>query len=201
MRDLAVLTFVTLDGVMQAPSMPGEDTSGGFARGGWAVPYWDGVMRQVQAEAMAQPYDMLFGRGTYDLFASHWPNAENSPVADKMNRARKYVVTSDPDGLHWNNSSAISGELLEELSRLKQMEGPLLQVHGSWQLIQFLIAHGLIDEFRLWVVPVVVGSGKRLFQEPDRPTTLHLAKTAACANGAVMCVYRQNRPDLTSGRA
>jgi len=94
MREIAALTFVTLDGVMQAPSMPEEDRSGSFEQGGWAAPYWDGVMEQVQREAMAEPYDMLFGRKTYDLFAGHWPAISNNPVADMMNAATKYVVTS-----------------------------------------------------------------------------------------------------------
>lgn len=111
MRELAILTFMTLDGVMQAPSMPDEDRSGGFEHGGWARPYWDEVMAQVEREAMAAPYDMLFGRHTYDLFAGHWPNVDGDPVADMMNAARKYVVTSAATDLKWNNSRPISGDV------------------------------------------------------------------------------------------
>ncbi len=191
MRDLAILTFVTLDGVMQAPSMPEEDRSGGFKGGGWAAPYWPGVMEQVQAEAMATPYDMLFGRKTYDLFAGHWPNLEGDPVAEMMNAARKYVVTSTPTGLDWHNTEAINGDVAQKISELKHRTGPILQVHGSSQLIQILLARDLIDEFRLWTFPVIVGTGKRLFGDPLDHTELKLVKAAANQNGVVMSIYRR----------
>ncbi|MEM9625362.1 MAG: dihydrofolate reductase family protein [Pseudomonadota bacterium] len=191
MRDLAILTFVTLDGVMQAPSMPDEDRSNGFQSGGWAAPYWEEVMTQVQQEAMSEPYDILFGRKTYELFASHWPNAKESPIADMMNAARKYVVTTTLTSLTWNNSSAIAGDIAGEIGRLKRQGGPLLQVHGSSQLIQSLLAHDLIDEFRLWTFPVVTGSGKRLFAPDCQPRNLKLLKSAACPNGVQMNIYRR----------
>lgn len=161
MRELAILTFITLDGVMQAPSMPEEDTSGGFKHGGWAAPYWDDVMKQVQKEAMAAPYDMVFGRKTYELFASHWPNVDPSdPIARMMNDATKYVATTTLDAFEWKNTVPIKGNAAAEITRLKQQDGPLLQVHGSGELIQTLLANELIDEFRLWVFPVAVGAGK-----------------------------------------
>ncbi|WP_282047536.1 dihydrofolate reductase family protein [Roseibium album] len=191
MRNIAILTFITLDGVMQAPSKPDEDRSGNFERGGWATPYWNGVMEQVQKEAMSEPYDMLFGRKTYDLFAGHWPDAAGDPVADMMNAASKYVVTSRPDNLSWKYSHAISGDIARKISDLKLEDGPILQIHGSWELIQFLLAHDLIDEFRLWTFPVVAGSGKRLFEKPAKPETLKLAKSEPCANGVVMSIYRR----------
>ncbi|WP_299484258.1 dihydrofolate reductase family protein [uncultured Roseibium sp.] len=191
MRKIAALTFVTLNGVMQAPSMPEEDRSGDFGQGGWATPYWEGVMEQVQAEAMAEPYDMLFGRKTYELFAGHWPDVDDNPVADRMNRARKYVVTSSTEPLAWTNSQPIAGDLAKEIARLKSQAGPLLQIHGSWQLIQFLLAHKLIDEFRLWTFPVVVGSGKRLFDKSAPECKLKLVRSAACVNGAVMSIYER----------
>lgn len=191
MRDLAILTFVTLDGVMQAPSMPEEDRSGGFKGGGWAAPYWSGVMEQVQAEAMATPYDMLFGRKTYDMFAGHWPNVEGDPVAQMINAARKYVVTSTPTGLDWNNTEVITDSIAHKISQLKHRPGPILQVHGSSQLIQFLLAHDLIDEFRLWTFPVIAGAGKRLFGTPLDHTDLKLVKTAVNQNGVVMSIYRR----------
>jgi len=190
MREIAALTFVTLDGVMQAPSMPDEDRSGGFEHGGWAAPYWGDVMDQVQHVAMAEPYDMLFGRKTYDLFAGHWPNQSEDPAALVMNAARKYVVTSRATDLTWNNSSAISGDVFGAISRLKTQEGPLLQIHGSWELIQSLFSHDLIDEFRIWVFPVVAGAGKRLFESGAPNRTLSLVKTAACSGGPVMSIYR-----------
>ncbi len=184
MRKLAVLTFVTLDGVMQAVRSPEEDTSGGFMRGGWAAKYWDEVMAQVKEEAMAEPYDLLLGRKTYELFAS-------SPNADRMRNATKFVATSTLSELKWENSVRITGDVAAEVARLKSQEGPLLQVHGSWQLIQTLLAHELIDEFRLWIFPVVVGSGKRLFGQNAVPTGLTLVKTRATSTGVVMCIYRR----------
>ena len=148
MRNLAVLTFLTIDGVMQAPAQPEEDPSGGFVHGGWAVNYWDEVMAQVNEEAMAVPYDLLLGRKTYESFAAYWPNVSNDPHADKLNNATKYVATSTLSDLAWKNSMPITGDIASEVSRLKNEDGPLLQVHGSWQLIQTLLSHELIDEFR-----------------------------------------------------
>ncbi|MEM9586122.1 MAG: dihydrofolate reductase family protein [Planctomycetota bacterium] len=192
LRQLAILTFVTLDGVMQAPSVPEEDTSGGFAHGGWARPYWDDVMAQVMREAMAEPYDLLLGRTTYDLFASTFSNASAAnPVATKLNEATKYVVTSTNNTLVWQNSNRISGDISTAVRRLKTQDGPLLQVHGSWQLLQTLVANELVDEFRLWTFPVVVGSGKRLFGDGNPLSSLSLAKTEATPGGAVMTIYRR----------
>lgn len=191
MRDLAVLTFVTLDGVMQGPTSPEEDPSGQFERGGWAAPYWEGVMAQVTAEAMGTPYDVLFGRKTYEMFAAHWPKADDAdPHARMLNEARKYVVTSTLRAFEWQNSVAVTGDLMAEISKLKSQDGPLLQVHGSWQLIQGLLAHGLVDEFRLWTFPIIVGSGKRLFGPDTTPASLNHIKSAPCSNGAVMNFYR-----------
>ena len=191
-RDLAILTFVTLDGVMQGPTSPQEDPSGHFSHGGWAADYWEGVMAQVTTEAMSTPYDVLFGRKTYEMFAAHWPNVgDENPHANMLNTAKKYVVTSTLSELKWRHSQPITGDIATEISRLKNADGPLLQVHGSWQLIQSLLSLGLIDEFRLWTFPVVVGSGKRLFG-PDAPSTkLKHVKTAPCDNGAVMNIYRR----------
>ncbi len=194
MRELAILTFVTLDGVMQGPSSPEVDPSGQFTRGGWAADYWEDVMAQVRQEAMAKPYDILFGRKTYELFAAHWPNAgDDNPVAKMMNNATKYVASSTLTTLEWKNSTLLTGDIVSEVSRLKEQDGPLLQIHGSWQLIQTLLAHELIDEFRLWTFPVVVGSGRRLFDQGTALTQLKLVKTAPCVNGAVMSIYRLNQ--------
>ena len=191
MRELALLTFVTLDGVMQAPSMPDEDRSGGFDRGGWAAPYWEGVMEQVRREAMASPYDMLFGRKTYDLFAGHWPAVENDPTANMMNAARKYVVSTTRRDLPWGNSHLITGDVPRKIAALKEQDGPLLQVHGSAHLIRTLLAHDLVDEIRLWTFPVIVGTGKRLFDAGCQPMALALTKSEPGANGVVMGIYRR----------
>ena len=134
LRDLAIITFLTLDGVMQAPVKPEEDPSGGFIHGGWSVNYWDEVMEQVMEEAMAAPYDLLLGRKTYEIFAAHWPHAGNDPQASKLNNATKFVATSTLSKLEWKNSMRITGDIAAEVSRLKDQDGPLLQVHGSCQL-------------------------------------------------------------------
>lgn len=192
MRELAILTFLSLDGVMQGPTSPEEDPSGGFSQGGWAQSCWDGVMEQVGREAMAEPYDMLFGRKTYDMFASHWPEADpEDPAAARMNGAAKYVASSTLTNPSWQNTTVLSGNVAKQVAALKQADGPLLQVHGSGHLIQTLLKHDLIDEFRLWTFPVVVGSGKRLFENGARPSSLTLKKSEATGNGAVMAIYRQ----------
>ncbi|WP_299778681.1 dihydrofolate reductase family protein [uncultured Roseobacter sp.] len=185
MRDLAILTFVTLDGVMQSPSMAEEDPSNGFAHGGWAAPFWEETMPRVAATAMAAPYDILFGRKTYDIFAGHWPNAPKSDQSDRLNQAQKHVVTSHLDPLTWQNSHPITGNVVEAIQELKRQDGPLLQVHGSAQLIQTLLANDLIDEFRLWTFPVVVGTGKRLFETGTKPATLTLVSSEPLSNGVV----------------
>ena len=192
MRELAILTFQTLDGVMQSPASPEEDPSGGFTHGGWAVDCWDDVMKQVLQEAMAEPYDLLLGRKTYELFAPNWSKAPaNNPVAMKLNSATKYVVTSTLDTLEWNNSVTITGDIATEVADLKKQDGVLLQVHGSWQLIQTLLAYDLIDEYRIWTFPVIIGSGKRLFEAGAAPKNLKLVKSDTCPTGATMNIYRR----------
>jgi len=190
MRKLALLTFLTLDGVMQSPSGPEEDRSGGFVHGGWAQDCWDEVMEQVAEEAMAEPYDLLLGRATYDAFAASFQGAgETNAVARQLNAATKYVVTSDSSTLRWSNSQGISGDIAAHVTRLKNQNGPLLQVHGSWQLTQTLLSNDLVDEFRLWTFPVVVGSGKRLFSHRTTMTGLNLLKSKTTSNGATMSIY------------
>lgn len=148
-------------------------------------------MAQVNEEAMAAPFDLLFGRKTYESFAGYWPNVSNNQHADKLNNATKYVATSTLSKLEWKNSIPITGDIAAEVSRLKDQDGALLQVHGSWQLIQTLLTHELIDEFRLWTFPLVVGAGKRLFGEGAVPSYLTLVKTKSTSNGVVMSIYRR----------
>lgn len=186
MRELAILTFTSLDGVMQAPKMPEEDRSGAFEGGGWADPYWNEVMKLVGKEAMAEPYDVLFGRNTYDLFAAH--ATDDHP----MHNYNKIVATSNPETLRWNNSTPITGDIGAEVARLKEQDGLLLQVHGSCELIQTLLSHNLVDELRLWTFPVVLGNGKRLFGSGTVPAEFRLVKTDHTSNGVVMGVYRRN---------
>lgn len=185
MRELAILTFITLDGVMQAPKMPEEDRSGGFDGGGWADPYWDEVMNLVGKEAMAEPYDVLFGRNTYDAFAAY--ATDDHP----MHNFKKIVATSKPETLGWNNSTPITGDIAAGVARLKEQDGPLLQVHGSCELVQTLLSHNLVDELRLWTFPVVLGAGKRLFGSGAVPVNFKLVKTDNTSNGVVMGIYRR----------
>lgn len=195
MRELAVLSFVTLDGVMQAPGSPEEDPSHGFDQGGWAAPFWDGVMPHVERTAMAEPYDIVFGRKTYDLFAGYWPNAPASGVSQRLNAARKYVATSNPAtkgaSMGWHNTHALQNDAANEVRKLKSQDSVLLQVHGSAQLIQTLLAHDLIDEFRIWTFPVLVGSGKRLFEGSHPQLNLQLVTAGVLDNGVTAQVYRR----------
>ena len=175
---------------MQSPSSPEEDPSGGFTQGGWAAPYWEETMPQVMRTAMSQPYDIIFGRKTYDLFAGHWPNAPKSDIGDMLNEAKKHVVTSSSDALSWNNSHPISGDIVGKIAALKADDGPFLQVHGSSRLIQTLHGADLVDEYRLWTFPVVLGTGKRLFEQSADPRTMTLARTESLGNGVLSQVYR-----------
>lgn len=186
MRKLAVLTFMTLDGVMQAPKVPEEDLSGGFKGGGWADPYWNEVMNLVAKEAMSEPYDALFGRNTYDVFSAH------ATPDHPMHSLKKIVATSKPDTLGWNNTSAITGDIAVEVRKLKQQDGPLLQVHGSCELIQTLLENDLVDELRLWTFPVVVGSGKRLFGSGAISAKFDLMKTDCTSSGVIMALYKRS---------
>lgn len=188
MRKLAILIFQSLDGVMQAPSVPEEDTTGGFTKGGWAKSHWDEVMEQVGREAMSEPYDLLLGRKTYELFSLH-----NSPIDSPLNDMRKYVLTNTLSELDWKNSIAISGNVAEEVTKLKAQDGLLLQVHGSWQLIQELLKNNLVDELRLWTFPVIIGSGKRLFTEGVITQKLSLIKSEASTNGVIMSIYKVSK--------
>ncbi|MEM7686394.1 MAG: dihydrofolate reductase family protein [Pseudomonadota bacterium] len=191
MRELAILVFVTLDGVMQAPGSAAEDPSGSFDMGGWAAPFWDGVMPHVERTAMSEPYDVLFGRRTYDLFASYWPNATKSVASDRLNTAEKFVATSTPLAAHWQNSRTLTGDVMQEIRLLKSQDAPLLQVHGSARLIQSLLKHDLIDEFRIWTFPVLLGAGKRLFGGASSPANLRLTAAEGLPNGVLSSVYRR----------
>ena len=189
MRKLLVTTFVTLDGVMQAPGGPGEDDSGGFAYGGWSVNYWDDQMGEVMGEAMSKPFDLLLGRKTYDIFAAFWPNASDDAGGKPLNDATKYVASRSQPTLAWGPSVLIEGDAAEGVAALKNGNGPALQVHGSGNLIQTLLRHNLVDEFRLWVFPVVIGSGKRLFADGTIPAGLKLIDSKISTTGVVIGTY------------
>ena len=189
MRKLIVSTFVTLDGVMQAPGGPEEDAEGGFAYGGWSVNYWDDQMGEVMGEAMSKPFDLLLGRKTYDIFAAFWPNASDDAGGKPLNDATKYVASRSQPTLAWGPSVLIEGDAAEGVAALKNGNGPALQVHGSGNLIQTLLRHNLVDEFRLWVFPVVIGSGKRLFADGTIPAGLKLIDSKISTTGVVIGTY------------
>jgi dihydrofolate reductase len=189
MRELVVHTFLTLDGVMQAPGGPEEDPSGAFDHGGWAVGYWDDQIEGAMGEAMSQPFDLVLGRKTYEIFAAYWPHSDD-PGAELLNKATKHVATTTRTELEWENSKPIEGEVSEAVRALKQEDGPELHVHGSANLIQTLLEHGLIDEFRLKIYPLVLGTGKRLFDGGTVPAGLELASSQLSSSGVIMTTYR-----------
>jgi dihydrofolate reductase len=186
MRQLIVQTFVTLDGVMQAPGGPGEDDDGGFTQGGWSMSYWDDQMGQVMGEATSRPFAMVLGRRTYDIMAAFWPHASEEEGGKVFNDATKYVASRGRPTLEWSNSVLIEGDAADGLAALKQEDGPELQVHGSANLIQTLLRHNLVDQYRLWVFPVVIGSGKRLFGDGAVPAGLRLVDSKVSSTGVVM---------------
>ena len=189
MRKLIVSTFLTLDGVMQGPGGPGEDDSGGFAHGGWSVNYWDEKMGEVMGAAMSAPFDLVLGRTTYDIFAAFWPDAPEEAGGKPLNDATKYVASRSQPTLDWSNSVLIEGDAAEGITALKQEDGPELQVHGSGNLIQTLLRHNLVDEYRLWVFPLVIGSGKRLFSDGTIPSALKLVDSKVSTTGVVIGTY------------
>jgi dihydrofolate reductase len=189
MRKLIVSTFLTLDGVMQAPGGPEEDDSGGFTHGGWSVHYWDDLMGEVMTEAFSVPFDLLLGRRTYDIFAAYWPHAPEEAGGKPLNDATKYVVSRGHPTLEWEESVLIEGDAAEGVAKLKATEGPELQVHGSGNLIQTLMRHSLVDEYRLWVFPLVMGSGKRLFADGTIPSGLKLVDSKVSTTGVVIGTY------------
>jgi dihydrofolate reductase len=191
MRKLIVQSFVTLDGVMQAPGGPGEDDDGGFAYGGWSVNYWDDQMGEVMGQATSRPFAMVLGRRTYDIMAAYWPTAPEEEGAKVFNDATKYVASrSRPDLEAWSNSVLLEGDAAGALAARKREDGPELQVHGSANLIQTLLRHNLVDEFRLWVFPLVIGSGKRLFADGTVPAGLRLADSKVSSTGVVMGTWQ-----------
>ena len=189
MRKLVVSTFLTLDGVMQAPGGPEEDASDGFAHGGWSFHYFDDEVGAFMDELMGKPFDLVLGRRTYDIFAAFWPHASEEQGAKPLNDATKYVASRGRPTLEWDRSVLIEGDVAEAIAALKQQDGPELQVHSSADLIQTLLRHGLVDEYRLLVFPIVVGSGKRLFADGAIPGGLRLVDSRVSGSGVVMGVY------------
>lgn len=190
MRKLVVLTFMTLDGVMQAPGGPQEDPTGGFNYGGWTVPYFDDVLGSVMGEQMTPPFDLLLGRKTYDIFAAYWPH-QDSEDAQPLNRATKYVVSHEDRALSWEPSHLITGDVVAEIKKLKGQDGPMFQVHGSSVLIQTLLKNDLVDELWLKIFPVTLGVGKRLLGDGVIPGALTLEESMTTPTGVVVASYKR----------
>ena len=193
MRKIIILSFITMDGVMQAPGGPTEDASGGFKYGGWTVPYFDESLGNVMNEQMSRPFDLLLGRKTYEIFASYWPNHNdaNDPVASGINKARKYVASRSALEFDWENSIQLKSDVVGEIRKLKSQDGPELQVHGSGNFIQTLLKHDLEDEFWLKIYPVTLGPGKRLFAEGTIPAAFRLTKSLVTPTGVVVADYER----------
>lgn len=201
MRKIVVGAFVSLDGVMQAPGGPEEDPTGGFRYGGWTTTYWDDVAGNAIGEGFTEPFDLLLGRRTYDIFAAHWPyvemdpeassfNALNMQIAEKFNRLTKYVATHRPDSLTWQNSQALGSDIVASVKRLKQGDGPILLTQGSTELLKLLFANDLVDEMRLMTFPLTLGKGKRLF-DGAIPAAFRLTKSAVSTTGGFIASYER----------
>jgi len=191
-------TFLTLDGVMQAPGGPGEDEEGGFSKGGWSVNFFDDEVGEAMDTFMSVPFDLVLGRKTYDIFAAYWPNASPEDAAKPLNAATKYVASRGRPNLSWERSVLLEGDVAQAVASLKQEDGPELQVHGSGDLLQTLIREGVVDEFQLLVFPVLVGSGKRLFAQGTVPASLKLIESRVSPSGVVIGRY-QPAGELVTG--
>ena len=188
MRRLIVSTFLTLDGVMQAPGGPEEDPTGGFTLGGWAANFFDDEM--MDQMAASGPYELLLGRGTYEIFSAHWPYDEG-PIADHLNGTRKHVASTTLKRVEWSNSTLIEGDVADYVRELKGGNGPEVQVHGSPGLIQTLLEHDLVDELRTWIFPLTLGTGKRLFGDGTIPGALRLTSSKASKTGVTINFYER----------
>lgn len=193
MRKLVVGTFLTLDGVMQAPGDPNEDRDGGFRHGGWLIPYFDDKVGEIMTEWIKRAGAFLLGRKTYEIFAGYWPKSTDpaDEIATALNTRSKFVASRTLDKVTWNNSHLLKGDVAEEVAKLKGQEGGEIQVHGSGDLLQTLLKRDLIDTLRIWQFPVVIGTGKRLFGEGTIPGSFQLVDTQLATTGAVLHVYER----------
>ncbi len=188
MRKIIVLSFVTLDGVIQAPGGPKEDTSGGFKYGGWSFGYWDEAIGKIMGKQIKPPYDLLLGRKTYEIFAPYWSKQKHEP-ADAFNKAKKYVVSTTLKELDWKPSELISSNVVEQIKKLKKQKGPNLQVHGSANLVQTLLKNDLVDELWLKIYPITIGTGKRLFGDGTIPAEFKLKDCKTSTKGVIAATY------------
>jgi dihydrofolate reductase len=193
MRKIVVLTFISIDGVMQAPGGRKEDTSGGFKYGGWTFPYFDKFLGNVMSEQMGHPFDLLLGRKTYDIFASYWPHQDSNKnqAAASLNNARKYVVSHNGHKLDWKNSVLINSNVVKEIKKLKEQGDHELQVHGSSNLIQTLLKNDLVDELWLKIFPVTLGIGKKLFADGTIPKSFRLKESKTSPKGVIVASFER----------
>jgi dihydrofolate reductase len=189
MRNIIILTFLSLDGVMQAPGGPEEDTSGGFEYGGWIVPYSDEFMNEVMVEQMTKPFDLLLGRRTFEIFASYWPKHEDKWPG--INTVTKYVVSNSITKHEWNNSVFLKGDVANEIKKLKEQDGPDLQVYGSGNLIQTLLKHDFVGELWLKIFPIILGKGRKLFTEGTIPAGWKLIDSKVSPRGVIIANYKR----------
>jgi dihydrofolate reductase len=189
MRKIIVLSFVSMDGVMQAPGGPEEDVTSGFKYGGWTVPYFDEFAGKVMGEQMGRPFDLLLGRKTYDIFASYWP--QHREEGKGLNQATKYVASRHPLQSAWEGTVHLGGDVLKEIKDLKAQDGPDLQVHGSGNLIQTLLKADLVDELWLKIFPVTLGPGKRLFGEGTVQAAFDLTECKVSPKGVIVANYKR----------
>lgn len=192
-----VFTMISLDGVMQAPGGPEEDTSGDFRYGGWTAPYSDEAFSKIINKELSAPFDMLLGRKTYEIFAAYWPK-QTGAIADPFNKAKKYIVADTTLDLTWKESTLISGAVAAKITALKEEDGPMLQVWGSGTLMQTLFKNELVDELRLRIFPVTIGSGKHLFAEGTIPAAFELLDSQALPSGVILANYKRSG-DLKTG--
>jgi dihydrofolate reductase len=189
MRKIIIVEFVTLDGIIQAPGGPEEDTSGGFKYGGWTAPFFDDFSGKIMAEQMKQPFSLLLGRKTFEIFSSYWPQHED--MWPGVNDATKYVVSSSLKKSDWSNTVVINDNVVEELKKLKIQDGPDMQVYGSGNLIQTLLKNDLVDELWLKFFPVTLGQGKRLFAEGTIPAAFKLIECKVSPSGVIFANYKR----------
>jgi dihydrofolate reductase len=189
MRKIIITQFVSLDGVVQAPGGPEEDPTGGFSQGGWFTSYFDEMMGNTMDGFISGPFDLLLGRRTYEIFAAHWPYIEGDPMGELFTRVTKFVVSRKPMNLDWKNSQLVSGDVVAELRKLKAGDGPDLWVHGSGELVQTLLANGLVDRVHVWTAPVLLGPGKRFFGSGTRPQGLKLVDSKVSTTGVIIATY------------
>ena len=191
MRRIVVASFISLDGVMQAPGGPQEDPTGGFTLGGWTAPYFDEALGASMGEIFGRPFDLLLGRKTYDIFAAYWPYVTdpNHPIAKVFNQVTKYVASRSNPKLTWQNSQLLGQDIVASLKRLKGEDGPDLLVQGSSDLLQTLWKNGLVDEFSVLIFPVVLGKGKRLFRDGGIPAGLKLVRSQSYPTGVIVAKY------------